>query len=55
MRVTKNTPARGQPGEPGEVEVAAIEDQNRAGRKGLLPRHRDLVPLAFGDHEAVGR
>ncbi len=44
----------GQPVEPREVEIAAIEDQDRAGPKRLLPRDGDLVALALGYHERRG-
>jgi hypothetical protein len=37
--------------EPGEVHIAAIQDQNCPGRKRLPPGDRHFVALALGDHE----
>lgn len=41
---------RVQRGKPREVDVAAVEDQDRVGRKPLLARDGDFMPLAGGDH-----
>ena len=37
--------------EPGEVDVALVDDHNGARQKLLLPRHRSLAVLAVCDHQ----
>ncbi|MNC85999.1 hypothetical protein D3C83_16260 [compost metagenome] len=41
----------GQRLEPGEIRIRLVEDENRAGRKGLAARHRPFVVLAVGDDQ----
>ena len=45
----------GQPLEPVVVRIAAVEDQDGAGRKLPLAGHGDFVLLAVGDHTVAGQ
>ena len=44
-------PRRGEFGEPAEIGVPLVEDQDRPGRKRLRARDRPFVVLAVGDHQ----